>query len=233
MKVVGYARVSTVQQAEPGLSLDEQKARLQKYADLYGHEVVGMYEDVGSASTLLRSGLDAARMELVSGRAEGVLVTSLDRLTRSLTDLQTLLDAHFHEGGEHLMSLREYVDTSSASGRLVLNILTSVSQWERESVSERTSAALAHKKSKGEFTGGRVPFGYRLSENGVDLEPHPEERATIKAAMRHRLAGISLREVGRRLASDGAASRKGTVFGAKQVSRLLETGALLLDKGEL
>ena len=123
MKVVGYARVSTVQQAELGLSLDEQKERLQKYADLYDHEVVGMYEDVGSASTLLRSGLDDARMELVSGRAEGVLVTSLDRLTRSLTDLHTLLDAHFTKAGKHLVSLREYVDTSSATGRLVLNLL--------------------------------------------------------------------------------------------------------------
>jgi len=233
MKVVGYARVSTDKQAEFGLSLGDQKARLQKYADLYDHEVVGIYEDVGSASTLHRSGLADARMELVSSRAEGVLVTSLDRLTRSLTDLQTLLEAHFHEGGEHLMSLREYVDTSSATGRLVLNLLTAVSEFEIASIGERTSAALQAKKERGEFTGGRVPFGYRLSENGVDLEPHPEERATIKAAMRHRLAGISLREVGRRLALDNATSRKGTVFGAKQVFRLLETGSSLLDKGEL
>jgi site-specific DNA recombinase len=233
MKVVGYARVSTEKQAEFGLSLGDQKARLQKYADLYDHEVVGMYEDVGSASTLHRAGLDDARMQLVSGRAEGVLVASLDRLTRSLADLQTLLEAHFHEGGEHLMSLREYVDTSSPTGRLVLNLLTAVSEFEVATIGERTSAALQAKKERGEFTGGRVPFGYRLSENGVDLEPHPEERATIKAAMRHRLAGISLREVGRRLASDSATSRKGTVFGAKQVSRLLETGSSLLDKGEL
>ena len=54
-----------------------------------------------------------------------------------------------------------------------------------------------------------------------------------RSVFRSTRTGISLREVGRRLASDGAASRKGTVFGAKQVSRLLEKGALLLDKGEL
>lgn len=233
MKVVGYARVSTDKQAEFGLSLGDQKARLQKYADLYDHEVVGMYEDVGSASTLLRSGLDAARMELVSGRAEGVLVTSLDRLTRSLTDLQTLLEAHFHEGGKHLMSLREYVDTSSATGRLVLNLLTAVSEFEVATIGERTSAALQAKKERGEYTGGPVPYGFILSSNGVDLLPNLAERAVIKAAMRHRINGVSLREVCRRLDADGFKSRTGKPWHPSQVSRLLETGSSLLDKSDL
>jgi len=233
MRVIGYVRVSTSKQAD-GLSLDTQRERLQQYANLYGHDLVCVFEDNVSGAVLNRSGMNAARMMLAEGSADALMVTRLDRLTRSLPDLQVLLDSHFNpKSGKHLILIREQVDTSSASGRLVLNILTAVNEFDRISIGERTAAALAHKKAKGEFIGGGVPYGYLLATDGVSLTPNRAERAVIKTAMKHRLTGVSLREVGRRLGDEGFFTRKGTVFGAKQVARALVTGADLLEKGEL
>ena len=88
-----------------------------------------------------------------------MIIAKLDRLTRSVRDLAELLEL-FQRRGVALVSVAESLDTGSASGRLVLNIMTAVSQWEREAIGERTRDALRHKKAKGERV-GNVAFGYR------------------------------------------------------------------------
>lgn len=118
----------------------------------------------------------------------------------------------------------------AASGRLVLNVLASVSQWEREGIGERTAAALAFKRSKGEVTGGRVPCGFRLSDDGVRLIKNDEEQAAIRETRKRRIQGWSLRRVGRSLAAAGFASRSGTTFGAKQIARLF--GGPLMSRND-
>ena len=91
----------------------------------------------------------------------------------------------------------------------MLNILASVSQWEREAVGERTAAAMAHKASQGEYTGGHAPYGWRVGSDGVELVPHDGEQAAIAAARELRAAGLSLRKVGAMLADKGILPRKG------------------------
>ena len=93
MKVVAYARVSLEKMAEDGVSLAMQAEKVRAYAALYGLEIVELVEDAGaSAKTLNRPGLTRALSLLSSGKAEGLLVWKLDRLTRSVRDLGTLLD---------------------------------------------------------------------------------------------------------------------------------------------
>ena len=99
-----------------------------------------------------------------SGAVQAVIVAKLDRLTRSVKDLCTLLE-RFERRGVALVSVAESLDTGSAAGRLVLNIMTAVSQWEREAIGERTRDALSHKRSKGERV-GNLAFGYRLAGTG-------------------------------------------------------------------
>src|SRR6202035_6126825 len=84
-----------------------------------------------------------------------------DRLTRSVRDLADLLEV-FQRKGVSLVSVAESLDTGSAAGRLVLNIMVSGSQWEREAIGERTRDAMRHKKSKLERV-GNAPYGYRLA----------------------------------------------------------------------
>ena len=131
--------------------------------------------------------------------ADALVVVKLDRLTRSVRDLGHLLDRYFATGQWALMSVSENIDTRSAAGRLVLNVLASVAQWEREATGERTRAALALKRQRGEYTGGRPPYGWRLAADGSTLEPYPPQQQVIADAHNARDGGMSLREVAHHL----------------------------------
>lgn len=226
LPVVGYLRVSTDQQAEHGISLDAQRERVHAYATLYGLTLVACQIDAGaSAKTLERPGLRAALDLLDRGSARGLVVAKLDRLTRSVRDLGALVDHYFHEKGAALLSVSEQIDTRSASGRLVLNVLTSVAQWEREATAERTSAALAHKAQKGEYTGGPIPYGFRLARDGVHLRPDATEQRVIAEAAKAQAAGLSLRRIAEELDRLGFRSRTRQQFDPQQVRRMLRRSA--------
>src|SRR5437899_6703518 len=117
-RAIGYIRVSTDKQAEHGVSLEAQQAKLTQYAALYDIALVDIIVDAGvSAKTLERPGLQRALGMLRKGQANALLVAKLDRLTRKVKDLGALVEDYFS---------------------LVLNVLGSVAQWEREVISERT-----------------------------------------------------------------------------------------------
>ena len=220
-RAAAYIRVSTDKQAEEGVSLDAQRAKIELYAQLYGLTLSGVYVDAGeSAKTLDRPELQRALADLAAGRADALVVVKLDRLTRSVADLGALVERSTREGWA-LLSVSEQLDTRSAAGRLVLNILASVSQWEREAIGERTSAAMAHKAERGEYTGGKVPYGWALGADGVHLIPHAGEQVVIKAAQELRAQGYSLRKIGAALAARGLAPRNGSRFHASTVKCLL------------
>ena len=220
-KTVAYLRVSTDKQAEQGVSLAAQRAKVEAYAALYDLELV---DGAGAAGVWAKSrdrpALAAALASLVAGEAEALLVVKLDRLTRSVVDLGQLVDRCNREGWA-LLSVSEQVDTRTAAGRMVLNILATISQWERETIGERTAAALAHKASVNEYTGGEPPYGWQLAADGVHLEPHQGEQKVIHLAGELRSTGLSLRKVGDRLEDKGLLPRKGKGWHAKTVRGLL------------
>src|SRR5438477_9901697 len=114
-------------------------------------------------------------------KVETVIIAKLDRLTRSVKDLAELLE-RFQKRAVSLISVAESLDTGSAAGRLVINIMTAVSQWEQEAIGERTRDAMRHKKSSGQRV-GNIAYGYRLGANGIQLEPDPQEQ-TVLATIR-------------------------------------------------
>src|SRR5262245_24102303 len=130
-RLVGYVRVSTEKQVGEGVSLAAQRNRIVAYTQAFiGVTVVAIEEDAGiSAKTLNRPGLQRAFRMLHEGQADGILVTKLDRLTRSVRDLGELVEWYF-AGKWVLVSIGDSIDTRSAAGRLVLNVLGSVGQWE-------------------------------------------------------------------------------------------------------
>lgn len=220
-RAVAYVRVSTEKQADHGVSLEAQQAKVRAYAELYGLDLVDVVVDAGlSAKSLERPGLRAALGQLTAGRADALLVCKLDRLTRSVRDLGELVERYFAGGRWALLSVSEQIDTRTAGGRLVLNVLGAVSQWEREAIGERTSAALQHKQSLGEYIGGAVPFGFRL--DGPRLVEDGSEQVVIREARRLRSEGLSLRGVARALEERGHRSRAGRLLAPVQVARMLE-----------
>lgn len=220
-RIVGYVRVSTDKQADGGHSLEAQRAKLAAYAELHDADLVMVAEDAGlSAGTLDRPGLAAALDALDAGKADAVLVVKLDRLTRSTRDLGALLD-RAAAGGWAVLSVAESLDTSTAAGRLVVSVLGAVAQWEREAAGERTSAAMRGMAAAGLYTGGAVPYGYRVDAAGR-LVAEPAEVAVLEAARALRAAGWSLRAVGAELARRGHLPRSGGAWSAGAVARLVD-----------
>lgn len=221
-KAVGYIRVSTDKQADHGISLDAQRTKLTAYAALYDIELVAVIVDAGvSAKTLKRPGLQQALGMLKKGEADALLVAKLDRLTRSVKDLGTLLDEYFADAFT-LLSVADSIDTRTAAGRLVLNVLMSVAQWEREAIRERTTEAMHHLKGQGRKTGGDVPYGFTVAADGTTLVAEAEEQAILQAIRSARQRGLSQRAVVRELAQQGITTRKGTPFILRQVQRIME-----------
>lgn len=219
-RTVAYIRVSTDKQADRGVSLDAQRAKVEAYASLYDLELVDVVVDAGvSAKSLNRPGLERVLGMLKSGKADALLVVKLDRLTRSVRDLGELVERYFAPGKSALLSVSEQIDTRSAAGRLVLNVLASVSQWEREAIGERTATAMRWKAEQGEFTGGAAPYGYR-AEAGRLVEVEAEQ-AVIAVARTARAKGLSLRAIARALEDQGLLARTGKPFAAVQVSRMV------------
>jgi DNA invertase Pin-like site-specific DNA recombinase len=128
MKALGYARVSSEKQAEFGVSLDAQQEKIRAMAVLHSATLAEIIVDGGeSAKTLNRSGMQRLLALVDERKIDAVIVAKLDRLTRSVKDLCELLE-RFERRGVALISVAESLDTSSAAGRLVLNIMTAVSQ---------------------------------------------------------------------------------------------------------
>lgn len=222
VRAVAYVRVSTDKQAESGVSLDEQRAKIAAYAALYGLDVIDVVVEGGaSAKTLDRPGLSQALSLLRSGKADALVVAKLDRLTRSVRDLGDLVERYFASGKAALLSVSEQVDTRSASGRMVLNLLGSLAQWERETIGERTSAAMRHKVNMGEYVGGAPPYGFRVAADGVQLEPVATEQEVRMEARALRAAGLSFRAVTAQLSAAGARSRSGRPFEPMQIRRMV------------
>lgn len=218
-RAVAYVRVSTDKQADTGISLEAQEAKVRSYAALYDLELVDVVIDAGaSAKTLDRPGLSRVLAMLKRGDVDALVVMKLDRLTRSVVDLGTLVERYFRKAA--LLSVSEQIDTRTAGGRMVLNILASVAQWEREAIGERTSTAMQHKAAKGERVGA-IPYGFALADDGVALVEIEAEQAVIAEARALRAARLSLRAVAAELAHRGFAARNGRSFAPEQVRRLV------------
>jgi site-specific DNA recombinase len=227
MRIVLYARVSTADQSDHGISLDAQEAKLGAYARLYDLTVVEVIVDAGeSAKSLNRPGLQRALGLLRNGTADGLAVVKLDRLTRSVADWQILIDGFFGEkAGKQLFSVADSIDTRTAAGRLVLNVLLSVAQWERETTGERTREALRHKISNGERC-GKVRFGFDLADDGKTLVPNIIEQQAVALMLDLRTAGCTLREIALALTQQGIQTKEGgETWTHTAVSRILKRKA--------
>jgi DNA invertase Pin-like site-specific DNA recombinase len=221
-KVVGYVRVSTEEQASSGHSLGAQRSKIVAYAALYDLELVEIVVDDGqSGKTLARPGMERVLSMLKSGEVQAVLVAKLDRLTRSIADWQTLIRHYFSEAsGCQLLSVTDSIDTRTAAGRLVLNVLLSVAQWEREAIGERTKDALQHKIRKCERV-GRVRYGYVLAEDGKTLVPCEDEQFGIEMMKILAANGHSLRDIADRLNDRGVPTKEGRPWKHSSVKRVL------------
>jgi DNA invertase Pin-like site-specific DNA recombinase len=148
MQVIGYLRVSTEEQATSGLGLDAQRAAIQGEADRRGW-TVSWVEDAGySAKTMRRPGMRQALRALRRGEGRALVVSKLDRLSRSVQDFATTMETAQRQGWA-VVALDLGVDTTTPAGELVANVMAAVAQWERRVIGQRTREGLAAAKARG------------------------------------------------------------------------------------
>jgi DNA invertase Pin-like site-specific DNA recombinase len=147
--MIGYVRVSTDEQARSGLGLEAQVRSVTDECERRGWRMVRLIRDEGvSAKTLERPGLKQALRAIADGKADGIVAAKLDRLSRSVIDFSTLLD-WADDLDATIVALDLQVDTSTAAGRLMANLVSAIAEWEREIIGERTAAGMAVKRSQG------------------------------------------------------------------------------------
>lgn len=234
---LGYVRCSTDEQVLNGVTIDAQAERLTQYARATGRELARIIVDDGqSGKSLKRPGIADILAAIRRNEVAAVLTCKLDRLTRNVGNLAELLDL-FARHEVALISVAENLDSASASGRLMCNVLGSVAQWEREAIAERTAIALAFKR-RNRRVYGRTPFGF--IRDGKALVPNREEHDALMQAVQMRRDGASWRAIGLWLQEHGFSPRQGGkqwypgTVRALLTSRMttdLVAGAVCLERG--
>lgn len=194
VRVIGYVRVSTDEQHASGAGVAAQTAAIRAEATGRGWhllDVVG--EDTGASSaTLERAGLQAALERLDRGEADVLVVSKLDRLSRSLAQGIAVMDRAKRRGWS-LVALDFGLDTTTPAGEMVAGIMLTTAQYERRLIGQRTRDALAAKKAAGVRLGG----------------PQMLPDAIVSRIVDEHAAGRSLRAIGADLEADGVPTARG------------------------
>jgi DNA invertase Pin-like site-specific DNA recombinase len=171
VEIAGYVRVSTDEQAESGAGRDAQRARITEEAERRGWHVTWFVDDGYSGASKDRPALSEALTGLKDGTYDMLVSAKLDRLSRSVVHLGSLIEQAEKEGWS-LVLLDFDVDTSKPTGRLVAHVLAAVAEFERQRIRERTREALAQVKANGTRLGRprQLPDGVvaRISQKRGD-----------------------------------------------------------------
>jgi DNA invertase Pin-like site-specific DNA recombinase len=176
--------------------------------------------DGESAISLNRPGMERLPAMVEAKQVDVVIITKLDPLTRSVKDLAELLERRVGRKVS-LVSVAESLDPGSAAGRIVINIMTSVSQWEREAIEERTRDAMRHKRAKKERV-GNIAYGYRMDEDGKHVAPNPAQQTALSEIQKRRHPGHSMRRVVSELNRQALRTRRGTAWRLEHIAPILK-----------
>ena len=195
MKSYGYIRVSTAGQADNGVSLDAQREKIETWCKANGFRLVEVFTDRGLSAKRAdnRPALQRAIKAATQRKGAALVVYSLSRLARSTKDAIAIAE-RLDKAGADLVSLSERIDTTSAAGKMVFRMLAVLAEFERDLVSERTIAALAHKRANGQRT-GTIPYGFDLDPDGTTLLPNESEQAVIADIRSMRKQGTKLAKI--------------------------------------
>lgn len=219
MKAIGYIRVSSAGQAEDGVSLDAQRAKIRAWVEANDAELVEIYADAGISGTKGdRPGLLRA-ISYAERHGAALVVYSLSRLSRSTRDTLAIAES-LDRAGADLVSLSEKIDTTTAAGKMVFRMLAVLAEFERDQVSDRTKAALSHKRANGEKTGGHCPYGYQVDEEGRLVQDQAESEV-VDLILELRGKGWNYSAIARHINNKGHRTKLGKQWRAQQVKNVI------------
>ncbi len=220
---VCYARVSTLEQAQHGVSMDAQVERLTSYCGAMGLNVIAVIREEGvSAGKPLATRPGGMRLInlLKDGQASHVVALKLDRLFRSTEDALKMTTQWDANGITlHLCDMGgTNINTQSAMGKIMMTLLASFAEFERTLVAERTAAALAHKK-KNKQVYNHLPYGFQ--RDGKQLVPCEAEQKVLKRIFAWREEGRSLYDIACQLNDLSVPAKKGGVWHSASIAHIV------------
>ena len=199
MRVFGYCRVSTTEQANGGLSLDTQRQQITGYAMMKGWSFAEFFIEAGvSGSVPLADRPEGQRLLTALQPGDVIITAKLDRAFRSAADaLGTLEQLKEDKVALHMIDLGGDVTTGNGISKLVFTILSAMAENERDRIRERVRDAKRHRASQLLFNGGKRPFGYDIKGEGKNrhLVENAQEQAAIARGRALQCGGKTLREI--------------------------------------
>lgn len=224
MRAAGYVRVSTARQAEEGLSLEQQQARVEDYIasqkDDGGSPWVQVYPMFVEAGVSGRRDdrPELTRLLAIVDQIDVLVIPKLDRLGRSTRHLLDVVEK-LQASKVQLVSLSDHIDTGTSTGRLMLRMLASLAEFESDMISERVASVSNARAAKGRHH-GTAPYGYEADE-GLHVI---EEQAVVVVRIYREYVdeGLSQRHIAKRLNDEGVTTPTGTGrWGQSTISRML------------
>jgi DNA invertase Pin-like site-specific DNA recombinase len=234
MKLVGYLRVSTIEQAEHGFGLDMQDAAISSAAKKLGARVVATYRDEGRSGTLDaadRPGLTDALALLRTGHADGLIVRDLDRLARAVSVQEAVLAEVWGNNGAAVFTSippQEVArDDPDDPMRTAMRQMAGVfNELNRRLIVKQLRDGRTTKAAKGGHATGSPPYGWRTDKDGETpngaLVPVPEEQTALARMRQLSAKGAPLQAIAATLTAEGHPTKRGGTWSAATVMRILK-----------
>lgn len=220
-----YTRKSTDENLQDSFnSLDAQREAAEAYIQsqkMNGWRLLpDRYDDGGySGGNMNRPGLKKLLEDVKAGKIDIVIVYKLDRLSRSICDFAELSKI-FDKHGTSFVSVTQEINTTTSSGRMMLNILVTFAQYEREVIAERIRDKMSASRKKGKWVGGSVPLGYKVVDKHLHI--NEEEVEIVKRIFTRFLEIGSPRQIAFELEESGVARRDGRPWNVSHIYRILQ-----------
>jgi DNA invertase Pin-like site-specific DNA recombinase len=224
LRVVGYVRVSTQEQATDGMSLDAQESRISAWCEAQGAELLEIVRDEGvSGSKLLADRPGGRRVaKLLESRrpeADGVVVVRMDRLGRDAAEQIALLK-RFRAGKVGLVAIAQHIDLATPHGRAMAQIGAVFNELERALIAERTTEALTELRRQGRAW-NHAPFGWHIRQ--ARLVRDAAEQKTLRRAQELRAEGLGYLKIADTLNNERRRTKRGGPWQAASVRSVLRS----------
>ena len=229
-RVAIYCRVSTVEQAEEGYSVDEQRRRCIEYCEKEGHEVFKVYEDRGISGKNIsgRPGLKNLLKDANEKKFDLVVVWKLNRISRRLIDILNIVDT-LDKNSIAFRSLTESFETETPAGKLQLNIMGAIGEFERGTIAENVKMGMMARAREGKWNGGKV-LGYDVVEvqsegkkrKETKLVINEKEAMTIRRIFELYSEGHGYKATVNRVNKEGHRSKRGNAFSTASIKEILK-----------
>ena len=229
-RVAIYCRVSTIEQAEEGYSIDEQNIKIREYCEREGHEIYNLYEDRGISGKNItnRPGIKQLLDDATKDKFDLVIVWKLNRISRKLLDILNIVEL-LNKYNIAFRSLTESFETETPSGKLQLNIMGAIGEFERETIAENVKLGLTARARDGRWSGGIV-LGYDLVEipnegkkrRNTILKINEAEANTVRRIFDLYSQGYGYKAVVNRVNNEGHKSKKNRAFAVSTIKEILQ-----------